>query len=104
MGFKLMDVARVNVDGMDKKIGNKLRSAVQNAKASERAEARIEEIARFAEECIKARAPATTREAWIVEALVDLMSGRSYSPREHSILARALANVRREIAVARAAD
>jgi len=94
---KLMEIARVKVD--DKKIANRLRAAAQNARAVETANDRIVKIARFAHECIAADKPAVVRESWIVRALVDLLSGASYSPREHEILARALANVRREIAV-----
>jgi hypothetical protein len=102
MGFKLGEVAKVAVD--DKKTMNRIRAAKQNAAAAEKAAERIAKIATFARECIEAKAPARTREAWIVEALVDLMSGRSYSPREYEALAKALATVRREIATVQAAD
>jgi hypothetical protein len=94
---KLMEIARVKVE--DKKTAKQINLAKQKARAVETAEDRIVKISRFAHECIAADKPAVVRESWIVRALVDLLSGASYSPREHEILARALANVRREIAV-----
>lgn len=94
---RMGEIARVKV--VDKKLASRIRAAKQNAKASVAHEAKIAEVRRFVEQCAEAAAPPDAREAWIVEAIRDLVGeGRTYSAEVYEIMVRGLRAVRREIA------